>query len=243
MGRFLLTVQQYGPALPQKSHQTGQGCARGFGFGVEHGFAKKSPAQSHAVKAARQRAVPPGFNGVGIAQGVQALIGRNHLRDDPGSGRGGARCGAGSDDPSKSPVQGKGKRPAAQGPGAAPGQMKGLQRQHATWIWRPPEHGQALFIPGEDAPAVGRQQAFGPQVTPQAQETVRMGRLQGRELCGQRRHRAVTHQRTTPGAAQKPADGGTGNRTLMPLCTHFGRTLQARAPLEQITVENMYSQR
>ena len=191
-----------------------------MGAHVEHGFPEKGPPQGHTVQAAQQLPIPPGFHGMGIAQSMQALIGRYHLGQYPCPFTVATGRRASPDDAGKGRIHAQLERMVAQGPGTAARQMEGIRRQHATGIRTPPQQGHVLTVPGKDAPAVGCQQTCRQQIATGTQYPFRgaasrrgeLRRIQGYLLT----HRCGRHP---PPPLPRPVQGprqGTGVRVHCP---------------------------
>src|SRR5262245_33395515 len=80
-----LAVDENDSAAAAFTHQVHEGNLRGVGFAAEHRFTKEHAPKRHAVEPADQLAVAPGFDTLCVPQGVQLLIGTDHLVRQPRS--------------------------------------------------------------------------------------------------------------------------------------------------------------
>ena len=81
-----LGVEESEAARAQMFHQREQRNLGGVPHMVKHRFAEKGGADRDAVKAARERAILPGFDGMRVAQSMQPTVTFHNLIVDPGFG-------------------------------------------------------------------------------------------------------------------------------------------------------------
>jgi hypothetical protein len=167
---FLLAIDQLDAVVSQEAHQIGQCDLGGVRAPREHGFAVEHMADAYPIKAADQFAVQPDFRGVREAGLVQPAIAIDDIVRYPGAGAGAARLGAGAHDGFEGRVEAD--FPAAVALRSAPALFEAAQRlaqavgnaeigglEHHARIGAPPENRLAVRIPGENALAIGVQQA------------------------------------------------------------------------------------
>ena len=158
-----LAVEQFRPCPAQRRHQPGQRHLAGIAAAAEHRFAAEHPVKPDTVKPARQLALVPAFDRMGMAQPVHHAVGFGDPPADPRLVRVGAGGSAFFQNAAESRVAGNGKAPLPQHLGQRTGADKAVQRQDRPALWLYPEH---LWIVarighGEIASAVGHQQRFG----------------------------------------------------------------------------------
>ncbi|MCY1516384.1 hypothetical protein D9M68_510110 [compost metagenome] len=161
----LLAVDHCDAAAPAQRDQAGQRDLRGVRTAREHRFAEYGPAQRHAVEPARQLAVDPGFDAVGVPGAVQLRIGLHHVRHDPGARLAGARrLRTRLDHRSKIVIDAQlaaGRRgKTAQRLAQRAMQPEIAHPQHHARVGAPPQDGLVVAEPGEDAAAVGLHQSI-----------------------------------------------------------------------------------
>ena len=78
-----LRVEQYIAAFFQAGNQMHECHFAGVGFFVEHAFAEECAAEAHAIEAADQLAVLPGFDAVGESDFMQMGLGVDDFFADP----------------------------------------------------------------------------------------------------------------------------------------------------------------
>ncbi len=157
MGRELLAIDEAevpGLKLLDKSHERHFGCIIDS---RKHRLGKEGPSYRHAVQSADQATVLPCFDGMGVAEFVQACIGVQHCICDPGSSFGilWASLCASFHDISKARIEGDGEHIRAKASREAARDMEFAREQHGARIRRPPENGLIVVIPGKDALSIG----------------------------------------------------------------------------------------
>ena len=115
---------------------------------MEHGLPEKSPAESHAVKAARELPVEPRFDGVGKTSVVEIAVGAEHVVCNPGHA---PRPGAVLNNPPEAEIHGEGERRFLKITRCPFGKMIELRQENAARGGGPPEHGISLVEPWENA--------------------------------------------------------------------------------------------
>ena len=175
VARGLLAIDLRGALVAAQAHQRRQRDLGGVAGMGEHGFAKHRAAQCHAVQAAHQLAVDPGFHAVGLALAVQRGVGRHDAVHDPGAVLAGThRLGAVAHDLLERGVDAHlaARRFAEflQRLAQRRVQAEICHLQHHARVGGPPEHGLALAEPGEDALRIGGLQVVGIQPTAGGQQ-------------------------------------------------------------------------
>ena len=84
VGRGDLAVDEGEAEARQQAHKVDECHLGGVGAECEHGLAEEHPAQRHPVQPAHQPAIEPGLDRVGVAEPMEAVIGFDHLRHQPG---------------------------------------------------------------------------------------------------------------------------------------------------------------
>jgi hypothetical protein len=183
VGGFLLAVNEGNAEVLEGLHEKDEGQLGGVGLGCKHAFAEKHIAQANAIEATNQFFFKEGFNAVRKTQVVQCYIGFLHFLRQPGAALAGPRHGgAGADNVFKAGVDAKPKRGAHEVFFEASGNVEGAGLKHKAWVGAMPQNGGAFDIPGEDALAIGHQQARWTQVPSNGEDTVGGGKLRGGEL-------------------------------------------------------------
>ena len=97
VGRELLDVEEQISPGAKMFDQGDQGDFRGVALVVEHRFGGEQTGDGDAVDAARQAALAPGLDAVGVAQAVHLRVGLDHGRRDPGAALAPPAAGATAD--------------------------------------------------------------------------------------------------------------------------------------------------
>src|SRR3569832_2509174 len=158
----------------------------GSGLAAEHRFAVEHPADRHAVEAADQLAVTPGFHRMRIAGIEQAAIGRNHRRRDPGAAGLFAGFGARSHHVRKRGVDAHLETAISDAFGEGAGYADLVRHQYHARVGTPPQDRLTGVEPGEDAVTIGIQQAIYRQIAAHRQQAIGLTQrgLDRREMCG-----------------------------------------------------------
>ena len=144
-----------------------------IGDAAEHGLAEEHAADGDAVQPAGEVRAAPALDGVGVPGAVQPAVGRRHPRGDPGAVLPRAGRGAFMHHAVEGGVSGDRERPAPQRAAEAPAQPEGVRPQDGAGVGRPPQDRLPFAEPGEDAAAVGAQQAAGIEVAAGREQSVR----------------------------------------------------------------------
>jgi hypothetical protein len=118
---------------------------------------------------------------VGDSLAVKVAVAGYHVSGNPGAF--GPGLGAQANNSGECPVSRNGEMLFVQGFTQAFGNVDFWRKQHASWVWGPPEDGLVVAEPGEDAALVGQYQAFGGKVAPYGQQAV--GVVQGLNGVGE----------------------------------------------------------
>jgi hypothetical protein len=184
---LLLAVEHAHALAAQEGDQVGQRHLGGVRDAREHRFAVEHAADADAIGAADQFAVQPDFRRVRIAHAGAAAIAGDDVFRDPGAGAVLARRGAGAHHGFEGAVEAH--HPGAvlearaldlaQGLLEAVADLEAVGVQHHARIGAPPQDGLAFGEPGEDAVAVGLQQALRRQVGAGGKQAGRSGQRLG----------------------------------------------------------------
>lgn len=182
-----LAVDQAVAPVGQPAAQLHEGHLGGIAGVGEHRFAAEHPAEGDAVQPADEFAVAAAFDRMGVTAVVQGGIGGAHGRCDPGAGGVRARPRAGGDDGFERGVERERESTVAQALGEAARDVHVGRREHGTRCRRPPQDRLAVGVPGEDAAAVGLEQARRAEVAANREEAVGVaqGMAGGRKIRGQ----------------------------------------------------------
>ena len=192
VGGFLLAVNEGEAEGVEGLHKKDESQLRGIGVLAKHAFAEKHIAEAEAIEAAHQFFFEEGLHAVCEAQVVQLYIGVLHFSRQPGallSGPGGG--GAGINNLLKAAVDPKVEGVAVELFLKAFGNVEGVGLQHKARVRAMPQNGGALVIPGENALAIGRQQAPGAQIPPHGENAVGGGPLRRGKLKRVRTQTAI----------------------------------------------------
>jgi hypothetical protein len=170
-----LAVQELESPRRELPDQADQRDLRRIAPPVEHRLAEEGGAERDPVDPAQQLAVAPRLRGVGEALGMEGHVGVDHGRGDPGALLIATRalC-AGPDHGLEGGVE---AHLGAALPQGAPQPSRHHQLagpQHPARVRGEPED-RLLLVPGEDSGRVGLEEALGPQVPPDGQQTARLG--------------------------------------------------------------------
>src|SRR5512139_1384432 len=105
---------------------------------MEHGFGREKSAKADAVNAAHKFALAPAFDTVGVTVFVEARVGFDKLRRDPGFFASGSWRGTALHDLAKGAVAGDFKRSLAHELREAAGNVDFLQLENRARVGRPP---------------------------------------------------------------------------------------------------------
>ena len=176
-GLHLAVDEAEAPVL-QVADQGGEAGLGGVAHAAEHGFAEEGTADGHAVETADQPVgVVVHLDTVGVAGHVQPVVGVLHVFRDPGAVLARAGLGTGLDDGLEVGVETDVEAPVAQHLAQAAVHAELVREQHHARVRAPPQDGLALLVPGEDAAAVGGQQARLRQIAAHGQQAI--GFVQG----------------------------------------------------------------
>lgn len=127
-----LAIEQRRSGPAQCRHQPRQRHFRCVGRMAEHAFAAENPVESDAIQSAGKVAVPPAFDRMRMAGGVERAIGRGDAVAYPRVRAFRTRLGAGIKNGGEGGVAGHGKAAAPQGARKGPRQAKTIERQNRT---------------------------------------------------------------------------------------------------------------
>ena len=138
---------------------------------AEHGLAEKDAAEGNTVKPADDVTVLPRFHRMGIAGFVKGNVGGFHFIGDPGAVAVGAfRLGTTLDHRFEILVEGDAEKIALEDLFERFGDAQFIGVKHQTRVGRPPENRLAFGVPGEDAAAIGKQQAVDTEIAADGQQ-------------------------------------------------------------------------
>jgi hypothetical protein len=143
----------------QPGNQPGQRDLRGIGGAAKHGFAKEGPAEANTIEAADELALPPAFDRMGMAGGVEAERRAFDLIIDPRL----LALRAAVDDLSEGPVAGDREAPLAKRPRQRAGDMEAIEREDRPVARLDPENVLCMAAVGhrENARRITAQQQSG----------------------------------------------------------------------------------
>src|SRR5262249_46337528 len=202
-----LDVEQLKAALAQVFDQADQRHLRGIAPAREHRLAGEQAADRDTVDAASQFVSGPHFEAVGVTAGVEFLVGPDQRRGDPAAVA--WPVGTAADDLAEGAIDGMTKAARAKRAQEPPRDVQLGQFEDAARVGRPPQERVFRSEPGEDAAAIGFQQALGAQVSAHGNQADLVGIL-GIEAW-------TSGHETRSGAAQ---GGGAGRKGLPVRCLY-----------------------
>ncbi len=141
---------------------------RRVGFKGKHGFAEEALPYGNPIHAAGQFAVPvPHFDGVSYAPAVQFRVTGDHVVGYPGAFATGG--GAQADDAAEGLISGDMEAALVQRSAQTAGYVDVFGEEHTARVWRPPEYGLVVAVPGKYAAAVGEDEALCGEVSAQCE--------------------------------------------------------------------------
>ena len=157
-----LDVEQGEPLVAQVFQQVEQRDLRRVAGAVEHRFAGEESADSDAVDAAGELVLLPALEAVGMALLVEARVGVEEFRADPGRPPTARRGRAAFHHLSEGLVAGDLELPLTNHAREAAGEVKTIELEDGSRVGGPP--GDGIRSPGEYAAPIGQQQAIYRQV-------------------------------------------------------------------------------
>src|SRR5262245_36203273 len=115
----------------------------------------------------------PYFQAVGMTELVQALVGGDHVRRDPGPVV--PAFGTATNDAGEIAVDRDLESAGADATAQPAGDVKAVELEDRPRVGRPPTDGAVLVVPRENARTVGVQQPLGPQIAADGDEAQIVG--------------------------------------------------------------------